>query len=170
MNQTPLKPSELLDLFLAFCAASGFSAERCRANDTLSHFMDFSLVGRQLKFEITLNLRNISSAYLPYDPSVQRRQVSALQSERLPKNTKTHLTLLGGIYAKGDEPIFAVWNPFLFCDHRTVRSCYISKGALDQTASTGYVKSFYSSTPVYSCTKGNLSRLLENYCSENAID
>lgn len=88
-----LNKKELWAEFLLFCDRSGFTLISVDPDGTYPCFTDVVLSFNGSRFNLSVNLRNISSAYLPKDPTVKRRQVQSLDRELLPKNTKDHLSL-----------------------------------------------------------------------------
>ena len=165
-----LNKKELWAEFLLFCDRSGFTLISADPDGTYPCFTDVVLSFNGSRFNLSVNLRNISSAYLPKDPTVKRRQVQSLDRELLPKNTKDHLSLLLGLYENDGKAVLGAWNPFRFCGHKTVRSCYIRQETIDQALLAGHATSKYGLAPVYACTDTNLHWLLTNYTKDNCID
>ena len=134
-----------------------------------SKFIDMTVNYQGKIITIVANLRNITSAQLPNDPDMMRRQIESLDATCLPANTYDTVTLLIGFCFANGKPVMGVWNPFDYGSHATNRSCYIRPEQLGEAAHVGMnAKRYKNISPVYSCDFEHFGALIEKYMEDNS--
>ena len=124
----------------------------------------FDIIRNSKIFELTIYLKNISSAYLKYDPSVDRIQIPPLPS--LHRTTQDRAFLLMG---EKDE-VFVAWTPFRYIHHSKYRSAYVFQENINRGAKRGYYATLDHENQIYVCTKGHFSELLEAYIRDTCAE
>lgn len=144
------------------------SVKECESE--LKNFYLFDVSYKDENLFLYVNIRNISSAYLPNKPYILRRQVGKLSFEFLPANKKNSLTLLLGITNEDESIVVVCWNPFYFIGHSTNRSCYVLESSLTIAKNLGLYVGEDCKTPVLVCSTNNFEELLEVYRERNMVD
>lgn len=134
-------------------------------------FVDMVVDFKGKRITVVANLRNISSAQLPNDPDMMRRQIESLDATCLPANTFDSVTILLGFCLINGKHVIGAWNPFDYGSHATNRSCYIRPEQLEKAANGEVVSMRYKTvSPVYACDFGHFGELLEKYMEDNSTN
>lgn len=168
MNEKSIPKNDLIRLFEKALIDSGYIIqlfEKCE-----NGFVKFVILKEKIAYSLHVNIRNISSAYLPKKPDIFRRQVSKLDLDEIPMNTKYNASMLIGVYSCDNEYLVTCWNPFHFSCHETNRSCYVLKNSFDNAKMDGFYYGNDCSTPVWICSITHFSQLLEDYITRNSIE
>ena len=159
------------DLILAIekiIVCSGFTIKQFEFKK--NGFSAFTISQDNEQIELSINIGNIGSSYLPNKPYILRRQVRKMTFEEIPDNKRNEISMLIGITKISDKFIIACWNPFYFIGHSTNRSCYI----LNDSLMIAYLKGIYDGidckTPVLACSEENFGKLLKIYIGRYAVD
>jgi len=164
-----LERDALLLCFEELLIKNGYLISLCNEEGSVKGFADLTVKRNGKPFSIHVNIRNISNACLPYDPSVMRRQVAALDVGLLPQNKDGEVTVLLGVCEIDEKKVFAIWNAFYFVGHKTNRSCYVSANDLLKASESGLSISSYSDTPVYVATTERFAEALDKFIEVNCI-
>ena len=134
-----------------------------------SKFIDMTVNYKGKVITVVANLRNITSAQLPNDPEMMRRQIESLDASCLPANTFDTVTLLIGVCLAEEKLVMGVWNPFDYGSHATNRSCYIRPEQLDDAANGQVAVMRYKTiSPVYACDFEHFGELIERFMEDNS--
>lgn len=166
-KESMLSPKELVLAVERVFINSGFTV---KSFDYMENgFIEFNLLKNE-SFIISVNVRNIGSAYLPNKPYILRRQVGKMIFESIPDNGRTKLSMLLGVGNKNNRLLLACWNPFYFIGHSTNRSCYVLESSLDEAYEKGFYDGVDCKTPVLVCSENNFEKLLHIYIERNAVE
>lgn len=122
-----------------------------------------SLVRNNEKFELTYFVKNISSAYLSYDATVDRIQIPPIPS--IKKTTKNSAFLLFGV----KDNVLVGWNPQRYTHHDKYRSAYIFQENISRGMNNGFYSTMDHENKIYVCMKGHFRDLLEEYISDTYV-
>lgn len=124
----------------------------------------FILNRNSTEFVLTVYLKNISSAYLKYDTTVDRIQIPPVPS--IHKTEKNRACLLIGI----KDNALVAWNPSRYTHHDKYRSAYIFQENISRGVSKGFYSTMDHENKIYVCTKGYFKNLLESYVSDTYVE
>lgn len=170
-DESALSSNELLLRLENFLVNGGYlilGLKFCDGN--LKSFIKIDIKKNTNEIHLFVNIRNISSAYLPNKPYIKRRQVGKLILEEIPKNENNSLTMLLGVAKIGDSFVLACWNPFYFVGHATNRSCYVLEDSMTTAICEGLYDGVDCKTPVLVCSENRFSDLLEIYKERNVVE
>ncbi len=162
---------ELLLTFEKTLVSSGIlinSIEKCE--DSIKNFYQVKIIFKNKQLNLFVDLRNISSAYLPNKPYILRRQVGKLEFDAIPINDENSLSMLIGITCIDDKIILVCWNPFYFIGHSTNRSCYVLESSLEEAKQFGLYDGNDCRTPVLVCLDSCFDKMLDIYVERNVVD
>ncbi len=114
-------------------------------------------------FRLTVYLKTISSAYLSYDPSVDRIQIPPIPS--MHKTEKNKAFLLVGI----KDEVLVAWNPQRYTHHEKYRSAYVFQENIKR-GENGYYSTMDHDNKIYVCKAGFFAKLLETYIRDTYVE
>lgn len=163
MQKHKIPINQLLILLEQALLKAGFLIMGVEKNKSYHKMTDISIMNNDQKMTLHVNIAAINKAFLPNNSNAMRRQISALDIESLPKNTKESVTILIGYFNTGSKDIFAIWNAFYFVGHKKNRSCYVNRSDLEVASEKGLLLTTYSSTPVFITTGESFKECLEKF-------
>lgn len=163
-----LTSTELLKRLQEIFKKSGFAIISCGIR--INNFTKFKILKNNQEYLINVNIRNITSAYLPNKPDLMRRQVNKLNFNDITDNTTNSATMLLGLWDTNGNEVLAAWNPFLFIHHEKNRSCYVLKESLNKASQYGFYQGKDSGTNILVCSENNFEKLLSVYLETYKAD
>ena len=116
------------------------------------------------QFTLTVFIRNITSAYLSYDPSVERIIIPVIPE--ISKTTKNSAFLLAGYKKINDKNIIVFWNPMRYTHHKTNRSVFVYPRNIDRIYENGFFSCTDHNNMIYGCDENNFYKVLEAYVED----
>jgi len=164
-----LSKEQMIHTFELFLLRAGYIIIELTHEKTCKNFYDLVARKENKDLLIHFSIRNIGSAFLPYDKTVLRIQTGPIDQNLLPENKTNEISVLIGVTVSSDKEILAIWNAFYFTGHKTNRSCYLSDDSFKEAINKGKSRSSYSDTPVYVSDDSHFSETIEMYIEENKI-
>lgn len=121
----------------------------------------YTFIKDEKEYTLTVYLKNISSAYLSYAPSVMRIQVPRLES--ITPTKKDNCFFICGITTVNDKHMLVVWNPQEYKYHKSFRSAYVYYENIMKAYEEGYCTTVDHEVRIYACKPGYFNRLLDQY-------
>ncbi len=136
----------------------------CEEKDTSDGCRVFRIERNSTIFELTVFVKNVSSAYLSYDSTVDRIQIPPIPS--IAKTTRNSAFLLIGI--KGDALV--AWNPQRYTHHDRYRSAYVFQENITRGVNNGFYTTMDHENKIYVCTRGFFGKLLKEYIADTYVE
>lgn len=155
-----LSKNELIDAFINVLKFNGFELISIENN---YKFENLITIKDGITNSFYCNFANIRNVYLPKYPYLLRRQVTALDHEKLIKSTDYSFSFLVGVVEVDSKICFSIWNPWGFINHKKNRSCYVVKDDLNKMSSLHFLKSKFSHTIYYLFDKEGFLPFLDQY-------
>ena len=117
--------------------------------------------------ELRFYAKNISNAYLEYNPNIERIQIPVLSS--ICETTNNRCFLLMGLEIINDITVLVCWDPKRFVHHKSNRSVYVNRENIMRGYNDGYYSTFDHENKIYVCTKGNFEKVLKEYYNDSKV-
>lgn len=125
----------------------------------------FTLESDNNCIKLTSYIKNISSAYLSYDPSVERIQIPPIPS--IHKTEIDKIFLLIGYSEHDGESFLVCWDPQRYVSHGRYRSAYVYRDNIRKGLSDGYYSTVDHNNKVYICKKGYFKNVVKDYIRDS---
>ncbi len=121
------------------------------------------------KFELHYLLKNISNGGWKNYNNIKRIQIGNIKKGLVYTNRiRTHMLL--GLVRYDEDYILVVWNSYLYTNHSTNRSCYITLEAIEKCLNRGYVQVHEFDQDIWLCDKRHFGLLIRDYINYNYME
>lgn len=161
-----IEKTQLNGIFNEFLLSSDFEIIY---SDYLKHPYIVKISDGVRMFELHYILKNISTGGWEEKKKIKRIQIGNISDGLVPTNKiRTHM--LCGLVRCENEYLLVVWNSYLYINHNTNRSCYISNDSLIKCAKKGYIMVHEFNQDIWLCNKEHFGLLIRDYISYHFVE
>lgn len=157
--------NELLNKFKNIIVTSDLKLESL-ISENGKHIANISDCCR--KFELHFVIKNISSGGWKEKQTIKRIQIGNIK-DGLVSTNKIRTHMLCGIIEINKKFLIVVWDSYLYTNHATNRSCYITNNAIDTAEKNGYAFVNEHNQYIWLSDDKHFNLLIRDYINYNYV-